>query len=312
MKYNGNRSALALTFDHEMSTNFPYRRSVWDQRKGDIDAETRAYVAEEFAIAAEYDVRFTYFLVASALENEDNVSQLRQASDAGHEIGNHTYTHVNVTADQTSELRGIYAFRPWLVGERDTRAVIRDEIAAADELIQQKLDVSSKGFRTPYGFPEGLRTQEWLTQYLLEHDFIYTSSYYFGWDLWDEELGDIGLGETRLLEDLRRAQPFCDEMGLWEIPFSTPTDCHVFRPWRWPVSRWVDTVMKLIDLCYEHELALVLCCHPSILAACDPEHRTTHTAISHAQSKTDGVWITTLSELVLWEQQAISAGRQEK
>ena len=296
MQYNGHRAALALTFDHEMCTNFPYRNSVWDHCKGAIDQETCEYVMRQNVLAAQLGVPLTYFLVASALEDEDN-DYLREAAQAGHEIGNHTYSHVNVTATATSELRGAYAAQPWLVGSRDVRAVIGDEIAAAHALIQQKLGVTPQGFRTPYGFTNGLADQDWFRQLLKGQGFRYASSRYFGWDLWDERLAEAGVDDTRLLHDLRQSQPYRYDDGLIEFPIVTPSDCHVFRPWRWPAQRWVATVRRLIDLAYEHELVVDLCCHPAILAACDPGHQTLTTAVEHARTKPDGVWITTLSEL---------------
>jgi peptidoglycan/xylan/chitin deacetylase (PgdA/CDA1 family) len=296
MHYNGHRSAMVLTFDHEMCTNFPYRNSVWDHRKGQIDEETRAYTIGQNAIAEQYQVNLTYFLVASTLEDTD-ISYLQQMARAGHEIGNHTYSHVNVTATDVDDLQGIYARQPQLVGQRNPRTVICDELRVANELIKQKLGVKPIGFRTPYGFSDGLDRQLWLRTALREQGFLYASSRYNGWDLWDERLADASVEDTRLLADLLAAQPYTHSDGLWEYPIATPTDCHVFRPWRWPLHRWIELVKRLIDLSYEHGYLLDLCCHPSILAACDPEHATLATAIEHARSKTDGVWITTMGDL---------------
>jgi hypothetical protein len=294
--YHGRRSCLALTFDHEMSTNFPYRSSIWDHRKGEIDLETRHYVVRQNAFAGELGVKLTYFLVASALEANDT-SYLQEAVAAGHEIGNHTYSHVNVTATEIGDLRGAYAARPWLVGARDVATVIRDEIAGAHQLIESMLGVRPQGFRTPYGFTDGLAQQPWLRQMLRDDGFGYVSTRYFGWDIWDERLAQSGIDDARLLADLRQAQPYRYADGLLELPIVTPTDCHVFRPWRWPVERWIAIVKRLIDLAYEHGLMVNLCCHPSILAACDPEFLTIRIAVEHARSKADGVWIATLSEV---------------
>jgi len=296
MSYNGRRAALALTFDHEMCTNFPYRNSVWDHRKGEIDAETREYLHKQSAQAASFGAPVTYFLVASMLATGDP-GYLRQVVAAGHEIGNHTYSHVDVTATGPKELRGAYASQPGLIGRRTPREVIADEIASAQELIRDTLAVAPQGFRTPYGFTHGLADQPWFRQLLKQHGFRYASSRYFGWDLWDERLAEAGLDTARLLHDLRRAQPYRYADGLIEFPIVTPSDCHAFRPWRWPIGRWVAVVKRLIDLAYEHGLVVDLCCHPAILAACDPDHQTVAVAVEHARSKPDGVWITTLSEL---------------
>lgn len=305
MDFQGHRSALILTFDHEMATNFPYRNSVWDHRKGEIDPETEAYVVRQNEIAAQLGVRLTYFLVASALE-QPTTAYLQEAVAAGHEIGNHTYSHVNVTAADRADLRGAYGLKPWLAGGRSPRAVIADEIRAANALIVQRLGVRPVGFRTPYGFTDGLDQQEWLREILRSEGFLYASSRYYGWDLWDERVADSGIDDARLLADLRAGQPYRHPDGLWELPLATPTDCHVFRPWRWPVERWVALVRRLVDLSYEHGLMLDLCCHPSILAACDPDHFTVTAAVEQARSKSDGVWITTLSDFAAAQQAALA------
>ena len=303
MDFQGHRSALILTFDHEMATNFPYRNSVWDHRKGEIDAETQAYVVQQNAIADQLGVRLTYFLVAGALERPD-IAYLRAAVTAGHEIGNHTYSHVNVTATERADLRGVYGTKPWLAGGRSPRAVIADEIRGANELIDRQLGVRPVGFRTPYGFSDGLDQQAWLREILVGEGFLYASSRYYGWDLWDERFATTGVDDARLLADLRAGQPYCHPDGLWELPLATPSDCHVFRPWRWPADRWVALVRRLVDLSYEHGLMLDLCCHPSILAACDPDHLTVTAAVEQARRKADGVWITTLGDFAAAQQAA--------
>lgn len=303
MNFNGHQSALVLTFDHEMCTNFPYRNSIWDHRKGEIDAETRAYTQQQSTLAAQRQAPLTYFLVASALEDAE-IGHLEQLAADGHEMGNHTYSHVNVTATDIADLRGIYAKQPHLIGQRDARTVICDEIRQANQLIASKLGVTPTGFRTPYGFSSGLDQQDWLRTALLAEGFQYASARYYGWDLWKEDLADAGMDENRLLADLIAAQPYQHTDGLWEFPMATPTDCHVFRPWRWPLDRWVNLVKRMIDLSYEHGLLLDLCCHPAILAACDPDHITLTTAIDYARSKSNGVWITTLGDLTTAQTQS--------
>jgi peptidoglycan/xylan/chitin deacetylase (PgdA/CDA1 family) len=295
--YEGCRSALLLTFDHEMCTNFPYRSSVWDACKGAIDPETRLYVRSLNTLAQELRVPLTFFVVASALDADDT-GYLVETARAGHEIGNHTLSHVNVTATDTSDLRGAYAAQPWLVGRRSVHEVIVDEITAADELIRYKLGNQVLGFRTPYGFVDGLGEQPWLRAALQGLGYRYASSRYAGWDLWREELAEVGIDSGRLLTDLQASQPYRYADGLWELPIATPTDCHVFRPWKWPLSRWINVVERLVDLSYEHGLVVDLCCHPAILAACDPQADTLSAAVEHARSKADGVWITTPAQLV--------------
>ena len=108
---NGAEFALSLTFDIEMTPNFPYWTSRWNHRKGEIDEGTKLYLQRMSDIAKGYGVKLQFFLVGSALEDPD-IDYLKKLVADGHAVDNHTYTHVNVKAKTIDGLQGGLRQRP--------------------------------------------------------------------------------------------------------------------------------------------------------------------------------------------------------
>lgn len=79
---------------------------------------------------SEFGIKAIFFVVGQNLQKNDYIDIVRRAHNAGHTIGNHTYTHADLTKLSESE--------------------IRSEIGKTHELIKEFLgDV--KLFRPPYG-----------------------------------------------------------------------------------------------------------------------------------------------------------------
>src|SRR5215475_7843841 len=92
------KALVAITLDLEMSRNFPtWETTHWDYEKGNLNAETKAYVVEAARRVKQRGGRLHCFVVGRVLEQE-NVDWLRQLAAEGHVLGNHTYDHVNVKA----------------------------------------------------------------------------------------------------------------------------------------------------------------------------------------------------------------------
>jgi polysaccharide deacetylase family sporulation protein PdaB len=88
------------------------------------------YTHEILDILAEYDIRATFFFVGENVINYPDTA--RAVAEAGHEIGNHTHTHV--CPDQINR------------GE-----ILKKELERCEEAIQQVTDTSPKLFRPPQG-----------------------------------------------------------------------------------------------------------------------------------------------------------------
>jgi len=98
------------------------------------------------AILAELDVKATFFLTGNELEK--NPGQGKMIAEAGHEIGNHTYSHSRMV------------FK--------TPGTIRQEIDRTNELIRETGYNGTIHFRPPYGkkllfLPRYLKSQEMQT-----------------------------------------------------------------------------------------------------------------------------------------------------
>ena len=99
---NGAQFCLSMTFDIEMSYNFPYWTSDYDDY-GAIDPHVKQYVHRLLDVADKYGVKLQFFVVGSALEDPD-VDYLKRLVAEGHALDNHTYRHVNVKAERVADL----------------------------------------------------------------------------------------------------------------------------------------------------------------------------------------------------------------
>jgi peptidoglycan/xylan/chitin deacetylase (PgdA/CDA1 family) len=93
------------------------------------DDPTPGRTEEILAILAEYDARATFFLVGQAIE--ENMAQCQTLAEAGHELGNHSYSHQQMV------------FR--------SLAFVREEIETTDRLIRACGYEGAIHFRSPYG-----------------------------------------------------------------------------------------------------------------------------------------------------------------
>jgi len=137
------------------------------------DGPTPEFTGEILQILKEEDVKATFFLIGGALEK--HADEGKKIVSEGHEIGNHSYSHVRMI----------------LV----TPSFVKEEIEKTDELIRSTGYQKTPHFRPPYGkklfalpfylsqnnrksitwdvepetFPEVAKTAEAITKYVLEN-----------------------------------------------------------------------------------------------------------------------------------------------
>src|SRR5262249_33493281 len=122
---------VAITFDLEMSRNFPtWEETHWDYEKGNLNAESKRYTTETARRLKERGGVLHCFAVGRTLEQED-VRWLEELAKAGHPIGNHTYDHVNVLANRPQDLQFRFQRCPWLIEGKQPAEVIRENIRLA-------------------------------------------------------------------------------------------------------------------------------------------------------------------------------------
>lgn len=93
------------------------------------DGPNPVYTEELLQVLEEEKVRASFFMMGKQVENYPQV--VKKVADAGHLIGNHTYSHINVC--QLSE------------------AQVREEIQKTNELIYDSCGQMPEWFRPPFG-----------------------------------------------------------------------------------------------------------------------------------------------------------------
>ncbi len=89
------------------------------------------YTMEILELLKQYDIRATFFFVGENVIYYPDTA--RAVAKAGHEIGNHTYTHICPD------------------NQHDNSAQLRRELAECEDAIQRVTDTSPKLFRPPQG-----------------------------------------------------------------------------------------------------------------------------------------------------------------
>ncbi len=292
------RFAVAITFDVEMAAkNWPYWDSDWSCRKHLIADEVKLYVDKINDLADEYDAHVHYFVMGAALEQPD-IRYLHDAAAAGHAIGNHTYSHVNVIAKTPEDLSPSYTRGDLHIGDRSPRQVVEDEISLTHRLIQEQLGVEPVGFRTPGGFRSGtIANEPELLDFLKSLGYPFCSAVYDG--MLPEGADPATAAPEIFARCIRDLQPFRYPNGLWEIPLMGISDCIAFRSFKLMLNEWLDAVAIGLRTAIEENLVFSICCHPAILAAVDP-HLHTMRLIFQTATATGRAWFCHYGELCEW------------
>lgn len=130
------------------------------------DGPTPEFTPRVLAVLREKDVPATFFLIGK--EAEQNIGETRAIVAAGHEIGNHTYTHPDMT--------------------------LADEAKAADEIEKTDAAIRAAGyegeilFRPPFG-----KKLFGLPLYLAKHDRTSVT-----WDVEPESFEDIAADPQKI------------------------------------------------------------------------------------------------------------------
>ena len=148
-----NRRPLPCTLSLDLDDAWTYMRAAG--RDGWEDTKTVIPLVCERILTwlRDADVKFTLFVVAKDLEDDEKLAAIRPFVEEGHEIGCHSLNHepTFATLDQ---------------------ATMRHEVLAANDLIEAKLGVRPVGFRAP-----GFAFSKLLPPILREGGFIYDGSF---------------------------------------------------------------------------------------------------------------------------------------
>ena len=268
------RALVAITLDLEMSRNFPeWGQTHWDYEKGNLNDETKRWAVEACRRIRQAGGLAHLFAVGRVFEQAD-ASWLRGIVQAGHAVGNHTYDHVNVKAEAIESIQFRFRRCPWLIEGKTVAEVIRDNIQLTTAALRTRIGIPPAGFRTPGGFPNGLRDRDDVQRMLQGLGFSWVSSVYP-----DHLVGPARQEPTpavvqSIVAAQRRAQPFVYANGLIEIPMSPISDIGAFRTGRWQLDWFLAVVRQSLTWCIANRAVFDFLCHPSCMYVVDPEFRT--------------------------------------
>jgi hypothetical protein len=264
------KAQIAVTLDLEMSRNFPTWESThWDFEKGNLNDETKRYAVEAARRVKEAGGVVHFFLVGRTLE-QDDVAWLKELLDQGHSLGNHTYDHVNVTAQRAADLQFRFQRSPWLLRGQAVDEAIRENISLTNHAMKERLGIEPAGFRTPGGFTDGLREHASVRGMLKDLGFSWVSSLYPP----QPPLAAMQEPSEELLEEivatLPKAQPFLYDDGLLEIPMSPVSDIGAFRTGRWRLDWFLASLRRCLQWTIKNARVYDFLAHPSCLYVVDP------------------------------------------
>jgi peptidoglycan-N-acetylglucosamine deacetylase len=236
----------SLSFD--LDDKWSYMKTHGDSGWASFPSYLEVVVPRVLTFLAERELTITFFIVGRDAASAKNADLLRLISAAGHEIGNHSFSH-----------------EPWfhLYSEEQ----VRDEVASAEEHIHQLTGQKPIGFRGP-GYSFTSATLRVLTQrgYLYDASSLPTflgplaRAYYFMVSRLSEEEAEQRNALFGSLKDgFRPLAPHrlrCEHGELIEIPVTTMP---VFRvPIHFSYILYASTFSRTAAIAY-FRLALMLC-----------------------------------------------------
>lgn len=265
------KALIAITFDLEMSRNFPtWETTHWDYQKGNLDEPTKRYTLGAAERIRKAGGVLHSFVVGQALEQE-NVDWLKQLIADGHPLGNHTYDHVNVTAKLLEQIQFKFRRAPWLIENQAPMEVIRKNVHLCTAAMKKRLGIEPAGFRTPGGFRNGLKDRPDLQKLFQQQGFSWISSQY-------ARHLNSRKPDARIYDSIVAAQsasqPYRYPTGLIEIPMSPISDIGAFRGGRWKLEWFLEAVRLAVEWAIEHGAVFDFIAHPSCLGVVDPGFKT--------------------------------------
>ena len=170
MKY----AAVSLNFDSlSESYGFPHR----------YRDPSFFEVSDRFLkLAEKYNFKYSIYMIGKDLQRDENRKRVKEWVAQGHEIGNHSWTHLQNFA--TLGKAGIY-----------------DEVKMAHDIITETVGYPPKGFIAP-----SWATSRELIKVLIDLDYIYDTSEFPSWLMFPVVLKMLlnHIGDKRFSEILRR------------------------------------------------------------------------------------------------------------
>jgi peptidoglycan/xylan/chitin deacetylase (PgdA/CDA1 family) len=271
------KAQIAITLDLEMARNFPkWTDTHWDYEKGNLNEPAKRYTVEACRRVKARGGRIHTFVVGQVFEQE-SVDWLKEIAAEGHAIGNHTYDHIFLLAQEPSELQYRFQRAPWLIRGQSVAEIIRNNIVLTNIALTERVGVEANGFRTPGGFATGLHGREDLQQMLLSLGFKWISCTY------PAHSGIVDIHRSggppsqeaydNILAAQLAAQPLRYPTGLIDIPMSPISDIGAFRNGRWRLDHFLQAIRLAMEWVIRERAVFDFLAHPSCLGVVDPDFR---------------------------------------
>jgi peptidoglycan-N-acetylglucosamine deacetylase len=249
-------ASLSLDLDNQWSYMKTHGDVGWDSFPSYLDI----VVPRALNFLKEKNIKITFFIVGQDAALEKNHNALRMITEAGHEVGNHSFNH-----------------EPWL--HQYSEEAIESEIQKTEEQIERVTGKKPIGFRGP-----GYSLSETVLQVLFRHGYLYDAStlptflgplarayYFFTTKLAPEEKNkrkQLFGGVRDGLRPIRTYKWQLDGLNssIIEIPVTTMP---VFRiPFHLSYILYINRFSPLLARTY-FRIAMILCrltrIHPSLL-----------------------------------------------
>ncbi|HWF10351.1 MAG TPA: polysaccharide deacetylase family protein [Bryobacteraceae bacterium] len=142
----------ACTLSLDLDDRWTYLKTHGDSSWEGFPSYLEIVVPRILRLIEEHSLRITFFIVGQDAAFQRNAAVLRSIAAAGHEIGNHSFHH-----------------EPWL--HLYSRTKIHDELARAEENIEQATGKRPHGFRGP-----GFSVSETVADVLAARGYYYDAS----------------------------------------------------------------------------------------------------------------------------------------
>lgn len=203
-------ASISLDLDNQWSYMKIHGDEGWDQYPSYLDI----FIPHVLKVLEELHLKITFFIVGKDTETEENRKYLRMITDAGHEVGNHSYYHES-----------------WL--QTYSYDKIEKEIVTAEDAIFDATGERPRGFRGP-----GFSWSNDLLKILQSRGYLYDAStfptylgplarkyYFMKSDLSKEEKRARKELFGKFSEGFRKLKPYYWNLGggkkIAEIPVTT-------------------------------------------------------------------------------------------
>jgi len=285
------KALIAMTFDLEMSEHYP----TWDQMEWNYEKGLLNGAAKDYAVKAAQRVKAAggvmHDFVVGRVFEEENVDFLKEILSEGHQLGNHTYDHVDILATRPEDIQFRFRRAPWLIYGKEPREVIIENIRMTERAMKTRLGIYPKGFRAPGGFRTGIDNRPDIQLMLISLGYEWASTKYPSHPLTkpgenpNDEIFDA------IVRAQKDAQPYVQPSGLVEIPISPVSDVVSLRTCRWKLRDFHRALRAALGWVIENGAVFDFLSHPSVIGVEDPGFETIDMILDIVKSAGDRVAI---------------------